>query len=161
MTILKKYFWILIALAIFAIDRGTKMLVLNYLTLEEPVSVLPILNLFLTFNTGAAFSFLNQAGGWQEWLFIGIAIVVTVFLIIWLFRTPIKENLLKISLALILGGTLGNLYDRIVYHKVIDFIDFYFRKWHYPIFNIADSAICIGAVLLLIDLIWKEKAKEG
>ena len=161
MTILKKYFWILIALAIFAIDRGTKMLVLNYLTLEEPVSILPILNLFFTFNAGAAFSFLNQAGGWQEWLFIGIAIVVTVFLIIWLFRTPIKENLLKISLALILGGTLGNLCDRIVYHKVIDFIDFYFRKWHYPIFNIADSAICIGAVLLLIDLIWKEKAKEG
>ena len=130
---------------------------LNHLTLEEPVNIFPILNLFLTFNTGAAFSFLNEAGGWQEWLFIGIAVAASIFLTIWLIKIS-KETLLKISLALILGGTLGNLYDRIVYHKVIDFIDFYYEKWHYPVFNLADSAICIGAILLLIDLFRKPKS---
>ena len=156
----KKHFWILITFSIFILDRITKTLVLNYLIMEEPVSILPILNLFFTFNTGAAFSFLNKAGGWQEWLFIGIALAVSILLIIWLFKIDTKQYLLKISLALILGGTLGNLYDRIIYHKVIDFIDFYFRRWHYPVFNIADCVICIGAIMLLIDLIYKEKTKK-
>jgi len=160
MNLFKKYLWILLAIAIFALDRSTKTLVLDHLILEDPINVLPFLNLFFTFNTGAAFSFLNKASGWQEWLFIAIAVGVSLFLIAWQFRTAAKQSLLKIALALILGGTLGNLYDRIVYHKVIDFIDFYFRKWHYPIFNIADSAICIGAVLLLIDLICKENKER-
>lgn len=160
MNLLRRYIWILIAALIFAIDRVTKTMILNHLTLEEPINLLPILNLFFTFNTGAAFSFLNWASGWQEWLFIAIAASVSIFLIIWQIKINHKQSLLKIALALILGGTLGNLYDRIIYHKVIDFIDFYYEKWHYPIFNIADSAICIGAIFLLIDLIRKEKIKN-
>ena len=160
MILSKKYLWILIAVFIFVIDRVTKSLVLNHLTLEEPVNILPMLNLLFTFNTGAAFSFLNKASGWQEWLFITIAVGVSIFLIIWQLRIPIKYLWLKIAAALILGGTLGNLYDRVVFHKVIDFLDFYFKNWHYPVFNIADAAICIGATMLIIDVWLQEKRKK-
>lgn len=156
----KKYLWILIAVSVFVLDRSSKDLALNHLVLEEPINILPILNLFLTYNTGAAFSFLGKASGWQEWLFIGIAISVSIFIIIWLIRLKHTQALLRTSLALILGGSLGNLYDRIMYHKVIDFIDFFYKDWHYPIFNIADSAICIGAFLLLLDLLFKEKKER-
>lgn len=153
----KKYFWLFVAILIFSLDRITKTLVLHYLAIEEPLPVLPLLNLFLTFNTGAAFSFLNQAGGWQGSLFVVIAVAVSFFLIIWQFKIKASQLWLKIALALIQGGTLGNLYDRIAYHKVIDFIDFYFNQWHYPVFNLADSAICIGAIMLIIDSVGKEK----
>jgi signal peptidase II len=160
MMLSKKYLWILIAVFIFVIDRVTKSLVLNHLTLAEPVNILSMLNLLFTFNTGAAFGFLNKASGWQEWLFITIAVGVSIFLIIWQLRIPVKYLWLKIAAALILGGTLGNLYDRIVFHKVIDFLDFYFKKWHYPVFNIADAAICVGATMLIIDILLQEKRKN-
>jgi signal peptidase II len=160
MALSKKYLWVLIAVSIFVLDRITKYLILNYLVLEEPVSVLPILNLVFIFNTGAAFGFLNKAGGWQEWLFSIIAVGVSIFLVIWQLKIPVKYLWLKIASALILGGTLGNLYDRVVYHKVIDFIDICFKQWHYPAFNIADSAICIGAVMLIIDILHQEKNKN-
>jgi len=160
MILSKKYLWVLIAILIFTIDRITKYLVLNYLVLEEPVNVLPILNLLFTFNTGAAFGFLDQANGWQEWLFGIIAIGVSIFLIIWQFKISVEYLWLKIASALVLGGTLGNLCDRIVYHKVIDFLDFYFKQWHYPVFNIADSAICIGATMLIIDILRQERNKK-
>lgn len=152
MTLSKRHLWIFIAILVFVLDRITKMLSLYYLQLEQPLNLLPILNLFLTFNSGAAFSFLNKAGGWQAWLFSGIAVGVSIFLIIWQTQLTVKYLWLKIALALILGGTLGNLYDRIVYHGVVDFLDFYFQQWHYPVFNIADSAICIGAIMLMIDI---------
>lgn len=157
MVLLKKYFWFLIAVIVFAIDYFSKSLALKYLPLETPVEVFPMFNLYFTYNTGAAFSFLHQAGGWQEWLFIIIAILVSVSLIVWQIKIDIKDVWLKTSLALVLGGTLGNFYDRVVYHKVIDFLDFYYQKWHYPIFNIADVAICIGAAMLVLDILRKEK----
>ncbi|MBU0744920.1 MAG: signal peptidase II [Gammaproteobacteria bacterium] len=160
MILSKKHLWIVIAILVFAIDRFTKSMVLDNLILEEPVNVFPMLNLFFTFNPGAAFSFLNKASGWQEWLFGGIAVGVSIFLVIWEFKIPVKDLWLKIALALVLGGTLGNLYDRVVYHKVVDFIDFYFKQWHYPAFNIADAAICIGAFMLIIDIMRKEKHKK-
>jgi len=153
MILSKKYLWIFITILVFALDRITKSLALDYLPLGEPISILPMFNLFFTFNTGAAFSFLNQAGGWQEWLFGAIAVGVSISIIIWQLKITIEHLWLKIALALIIGGTLGNLYDRITYHKVIDFLDFYFRQWHYPVFNIADSAICIGAIMLIIDIL--------
>ena len=159
MSLLKKYFWILIVILIFTLDQVSKHLVINNLVLEEPVNLLPFLNLFFTFNPGAAFSFLNKAGGWQEWLFGGVAVVVGVFLVIWLYRMKEQDKWLKVSLALILGGTLGNLYDRIVYHQVVDFIDLFFKDWHYPVFNIADAAISIGAVMLIIDVFRKKDSK--
>lgn len=157
-TLSKKYLWIFITIFIFIIDRVTKNLVLNNLTPEFPVNIFPMFNLFFTFNTGAAFSFLNKAGGWQGWLFGAIAVGVSIFLVIWQSKITVEHLWLKITLALILGGTLGNLYDRVVYHKVIDFLDFYFKHWHYPAFNIADAAICIGAVMLIIDTMRKPKS---
>lgn len=157
--LLKKHLWIFIAVLTFVLDRITKILALNYLQLEQPLNFLPILNLFLTFNAGAAFSFLNKAGGWQAWLFSGIAAGVSIFLVIWQTQITTKYLWLKIALALILGGTLGNLYDRFAYHGVVDFLDFYFQQWHYPVFNIADSAICIGAIMLMIDIMGKKKGK--
>lgn len=160
MNSFKKHLWLLIASLVFILDRVTKYLVISYLTLEEPINILPIFNLRFTFNTGAAFNFLDQASGWQEWLFGIIAIGVSIFLIIWQLKIPVKYLWLKIATALVLGGTLGNLYDRIIYHKVIDFLDFYFKQWHYPVFNIADSAICIGATMLIIDILRQEKNKK-
>ncbi|MDR1057254.1 MAG: signal peptidase II [Coxiellaceae bacterium] len=157
MAIFKKYLWVIIVILAFVVDRLTKTLVLNNFTLGEVVNIMPFFNLYFTFNLGAAFSFLNQAQGWQEWLFGAIAVVVSFFLIVWQLKIPVKDLWLKISLALILGGTLGNLYDRIFYHMVIDFIDFYVKDWHYPTFNLADTAICVGAIMLAIDIVWKDK----
>jgi signal peptidase II len=158
MNFTKKYYWIFIAILIFILDRITKTLVLQYLPFRLPVDVFPGFNLFFTFNTGSAFGFLNNASGWQGWLFSSIAIAVSIFLIIWQFKINTKYAWLKIALALILGGTLGNLYDRIFYQYVIDFLDFYFREWHYATFNLADSAICVGAGMLIIHTFQKEKA---
>lgn len=152
-----RHYWVFISTFVFVLDRIAKILVLHYLPIEQPINVLPIFNLFFTFNVGAAFGFLNRASGWQGWLFSGIAITVSVALVIWQFHINNNHNRLKIALALILGGTLGNLYDRIIYNHVIDFFDFHFKNWHYATFNIADSAICIGALMLIIDIICEEK----
>jgi signal peptidase II len=151
MNSLKKYQWIIVTILVFSLDRVSKWLVLHYLISEKPLAVLPFLNLYLTFNTGAAFSFLHHAGGWQEWLFVIVAVGVSFFLIIWQFKIQVDNLWLKIALAFVQGGAFGNLYDRVAYHKVVDFIDFYFKKWHYPVFNLADTAICIGAIMLIID----------
>lgn len=160
MILSKKHLWMFVAISVLILDRLTKHLVLNYLPLGEPVNILPLLNFTFTFNPGAAFSLLKQASGWQEWLFSTIAIGVSIFLIIWQLKIPVQYLWLKIASALVLGGTLGNLYDRVVYHKVIDFLDFYCKQWHYPVFNIADSAICIGAAMLIIDILRQEKNKK-
>lgn len=152
-VLLRKHLWVFMAATVFAVDRITKSMVVHYLTLGEPVNILPMFNLFFTFNTGAAFGFLNKAGGWQRWLFAAVAICASISLIVWQLRVPAKCQRSKIVIALILGGTLGNLYDRIIYHKVIDFIDIFYKNWHYPIFNVADIAICIGATMLILDIL--------
>jgi signal peptidase II len=157
MIIFKKYFWIGIVVLTFIFDQLAKTIILGRFIPEESVSILPFLNLYLTFNFGAAFGFLNQADGWQGCLFSIIAILVSLFLIIWQLKIPITNLWLKTSLALILGGTLGNLCDRICYHMVIDFIDFYFRNWHYPTFNLADAAICTGAFMLTKNIMFDDK----
>ena len=157
MSFTKKYYWVFIAISVFVLDRVTKMLVLHYLPFRLPVNILPIFNLFFTFNTGSAFGFLNNASGWQGWLFSGIAITVSIFLVAWQFKISYRYIWLKVALAFILGGTMGNLYDRIAYGYVIDFLDFYFKQWHYATFNLADSAICAGAIMLVISSFHKEK----
>lgn len=150
--------WIWITLVIIAIDRITKILVLHHLPYAQPVSVYPFFNLFFVYNTGAAFSFLDKFGGWQNWLFSGIALVVSYLIIVKLWYTTTQKNIwFQTALALILGGALGNLYDRIAYRHVVDFIDFYVNNWHWPAFNIADSAISVGAVMLIL---WSLKQKE-
>lgn len=152
----KDTLWILIAVLVIAVDAITKFIVGKYLLFEQPVKVLPFFNLYFTYNRGAAFSFLDSASGWQQWLFGVVAIGISIIVVRWLLKLKKSQIWLSVSLALILGGALGNLYDRIVYHYVIDFLDFYYQAWHWPAFNIADSAICVGAIMLVIDVLWKK-----
>ncbi|MCC5792851.1 MAG: lipoprotein signal peptidase [Legionellaceae bacterium] len=154
---MRRGFWFMLSLLVIAGDQLTKYLAVSALLPYQPVPVMPMLNWTLAYNTGAAFSFLNGAGGWQHWFFLGFSSVMSVILAVWLLRLPRQDKLMACSLSLILGGAVGNLIDRLHYGYVIDFIDMYYKHYHWPIFNIADSAICIGAVLLLIESLKKGK----
>ncbi|MGB7452200.1 MAG: signal peptidase II [Lysobacterales bacterium] len=143
--------WLLVSALIVVLDLWTKDIATQSLTLYRPVELTSWLNMTLAHNYGAAFSFLNDAGGWQRWLFTGLASVVTVVLIVWLFRLPAREKLTAAALGLIIGGAVGNLVDRVNHGYVVDFIDVYYRDWHWPAFNLADSAITCGVILLLVD----------
>ncbi len=141
--------WLWLAAGVVVLDRVTKLWALSVLDMHRPVAVLPSLNLTLTRNTGAAFSLLSEAGGWQRWLFTGLASVIALVLVGWLARLPAHERGLAPALALVLGGALGNLWDRVSEGSVVDFVDLYFRGWHWPAFNVADAAITLGAGWLL------------
>lgn len=143
--------WLWIVLLIIAFDQGTKLLAEYFLAYRQPLSLMPMFNLTLVYNTGAAFSFLSDAGGWQRWFFMLLSFTVSIVLIIWLQKLHAAQKLQTISIALILGGAIGNLIDRSIYGHVIDFIDVYYNIHHWPAFNIADSAISIGAALLIFD----------
>lgn len=142
--------WLLLSVMVLTIDRDSKIWMLDHLTFGEPQPLLPFLNLTLAYNTGAAFSFLNSASGWQHFLLGGLAIVVTIFIIAWLAKLPRNSYWQNIALSLILAGALGNAWDRVLYGHVIDFINFHLGSWHFAIFNVADSAICVGAFMLII-----------
>ena len=151
-----KYLFITSLVIVF--DQVSKWLMVSRLSLYETVIVMPYFNLTMAHNEGAAFSFLSQAGGWQRWFFIWLALIISVVLLVWLAKLKPTEKLEAISLSLILGGALGNVIDRISYGYVIDFIDLYIGHNHWPVFNIADSAICIGAILLVADSFKSETA---
>ena len=136
---------------IIILDQVTKSVAVQWLTLNQAQPVLPGFNLTLVHNPGAAFSFLRDAGGWQRYFFIVLTTVISVVLLVWLARLPPGRALLAGALALVLGGAAGNLWDRLQYGYVIDFIQVYYDKWHWPVFNIADSAITVGAALLILD----------
>lgn len=144
--------FILAAIIVIA-DQYTKSLALEHLFNQPPVEVLPFFNLVLVFNSGAAFGFLNNAGGWQNMFFIVVAAAVGVGIIVALWRIGARNPQMSISLSLILGGAMGNVIDRFRYGYVVDFIDVYYNSWHWPAFNVADAAITIGAVLLVMDSI--------
>lgn len=144
-----KWLW-LSALAIL-LDQASKLLVVNTMQLHESIPLMPYFNLTYVHNTGAAFSFLSEAGGWQRWFFAVLAIVISAVLGVWLARLQKHETLLAVALALVLGGAIGNLIDRLAYGYVIDFLDVYYDTWHWPAFNIADSAITLGVVLMLLE----------
>ena len=146
--------WLWISVLVIIIDQLTKHLANDLLALHTPVVVMPFVNLTLAYNTGAAFSFLNDAAGWQRWFFIGLAILASVLILVWMRGLPQNASRLAIALALILGGALGNVWDRIQLGYVVDFIDVYYNQWHWPAFNAADSAITVGTVLLIIDAVW-------
>ncbi|SEO73014.1 signal peptidase II [Aquisalimonas asiatica] len=152
--------WLLVAGSVVVLDQATKLLADAWLDYLQPVALLPVLNLTLSYNPGAAFSLLGDAGGWQRWLFTGFALVVSVALVIWLRRLPPWDRWQTWGLALILGGAVGNVIDRIAYGHVIDFIHVYWRDWHYPIFNVADSAITVGVVLILIHAFFLDDRKQ-
>ncbi|NOU12651.1 MAG: signal peptidase II [Methylococcaceae bacterium] len=148
LTMLK---WLWLSLLALGLDQGSKILVDNSMQLFESIPVLPYFNLTYVHNTGAAFSFLSEAGGWQRWFFAGLALVISVVITFWLARLKSHETLLAVALALVLGGAVGNLIDRLAYGYVIDFLDVYVDNWHWPAFNIADSAITLGVVLMLLE----------
>lgn len=145
--------WLLLSLLILVLDQITKTWVSNHLSFNQPVNILPYFDLRLLHNTGAAWSILADQGGWQRWFLSGLAIIVSIVIMVWLTRLDSKQRWLACALALILGGALGNVMDRIIYGYVVDFIDIYYQQWHWPAFNIADIAISIGAIMLLIDAI--------
>ena len=148
--------WSVIALAVIVADQLTKLAAEAWLELYEPVQLLPVFSLTLGYNPGAAFSLLGDAGGWQRWLFTGFALAVSVFLIVWLRRLPPWDRWQTWGLSLIVGGAIGNVIDRLAHGHVIDFIHVHWQDWHYPIFNIADSAITIGVILILIHAFFLE-----
>jgi len=143
--------WLWVTVAVLLLDQGTKLLADSAMALHDPIVLLPSLALTKAYNTGAAFSFLGEASGWQRWFFSGLAVAVCGILLAWLRRLPATEWRTALALALILGGAVGNLVDRVIYGHVIDFIDVYYQTWHWPTFNVADSAITLGAALLLLD----------
>jgi signal peptidase II len=143
--------WLWLTASVILLDQLTKWLAERLLPLHEPVALMPMLNLTLMHNHGAAFSLLADAGGWQRWLFAAFALLVTIVLVIWLLRLDARERMTAAALALLIGGAVGNLIDRLRTGRVVDFIDVYYGDWHWPAFNIADSAITIGVALLLIE----------
>jgi len=150
--------WLWLAALIVLLDQWTKALVAGAMTLYESVEILPVLDLTRLHNTGAAFSLLHDAGGWQKWLFIGLALTVSAVILVWLRRLPRSgQGLLASGLALILGGAIGNVIDRVSQGYVLDFIHVHYDKWYFPAFNVADSAITVGAGLLILDSILQSR----
>ncbi len=145
--------WVWLAIAVFILDIATKQLAEMLLVYAQPVEILPVLNFTLLYNPGAAFSFLADQGGWQRWFFTVIKAAVSIMLIVWLSRLPRTMIWLPVALALILGGALGNLFDRVLFGHVIDFISVHWNNAYFPAFNIADSAISVGAAMMVVDVI--------
>jgi signal peptidase II len=143
--------WLWLSVLVLILDQASKLAIDASMQLYESIPLLPGFNLTYVHNTGAAFSLLSQAGGWQRWLFAGLAVVMSGVIGVWLARLKPNETLMATALSLILGGAIGNLIDRVAYGYVIDFLDVYYQQWHWPAFNIADSAICIGVGLMLLE----------
>lgn len=143
--------WLWLALLVLIIDLGSKQWVMNHFALYESMPLIPLFNLTYVMNHGAAFSFLADKSGWQRWFLAVMAIGITLVLMVLMYRSSAKQRLSNIAFALIIGGALGNLFDRAVHGAVVDFIDFHINNWHFPTFNLADSFICIGAALVVLE----------
>lgn len=142
--------WLWLSLLIIVLDQITKLVAENLLPFHQPVNVMPYFDWYLTYNTGAAFSFLADAGGWQRWFFTITSIVISTVIIVWVKKLESDDHLTAISLCLILGGAIGNLIDRIYLGYVIDYIQVWLGTYPWPAFNIADAAIFIGAAVLIV-----------
>ena len=154
--------WLGLTLLVLVIDQASKVYFDSALQMYQQVVIIPdYFSWTLAYNTGAAYSFLADSAGWQRWLFALIAVVVSAVLVVWLKRLGRDDTWLAIALALILGGALGNLYDRIAYGHVIDFILVHWEHRLFPAFNVADSAICVGAVMLAMDMFKSKKSGES
>jgi signal peptidase II len=155
--------WLWLTLIFLVIDQVTKHWAVSYfhsVGLYETVEVMPFFNIILRYNPGAAFSFLADAGGWQVAFFTTVSIVISLAIIYWMYTISAKNRWLSIALALILAGALGNLYDRVMLGKVVDFIDWYYGDYHWPAFNIADSVIMLGALMMLLDGVLNPEDKK-
>ncbi len=149
--------WLGVSLLVVIFDQLTKYFADSQLEYAVPLKLMPSFNFTLLYNPGAAFSFLSDAGGWQRWFFVTVSLLASVFLVLWLRKLKPEQKLLALALALVLGGALGNLIDRLWLGHVVDFIQVYYRDFYWPAFNIADSAISVGAVLLIWDALFANK----
>ena len=145
------FFWYLIAFFILILDQFTKQLITGSFNYGDVQDITVYFNLVRVHNYGAAFSFLSEAGGWQRWALSSVAGIVSIGIIIWISRVPDNKHFERLALALILGGALGNLIDRMMLGYVVDFLDFHWSGIHFPAFNVADSCITLGAILLIVD----------
>ncbi len=154
--------WLVLSVVLLALDQISKSVVVAQMKLGQSIDILPVFNFTYVHNYGAAFSFLSDAGGWQSYFFSTIAISISGLLIYWLKKLPATNKLLCLAYALVLAGAIGNLVDRLIYGYVIDFLHVYYQQWDFPVFNIADVAISMGAALLLLDAFYEQKeAKAG
>ena len=151
--------WLGLSALVIILDQISKQWISGHFAYGESRALTDFFSLVLAHNQGAAFSMLNDAGGWQRWLFSAIAVIASVW-IVWLLRRHPQQKLFCLALALILGGALGNLIDRISFGYVVDFLDFHWNTYHFPAFNIADSAITCGAALLLLESFMHPKGKQ-
>ncbi len=158
---MKQSAWLLIAAVVVALDLWTKSLAIQMLQYGRPVEILPVLDFTLLHNRGAAFSFLSSAGGWQRWVFTVIALAVSIVLVVWTLQLKPHERWLSVTLPLILGGALGNLYDRLTLGYVVDFVHFHWQGRYFPAFNIADAAITAGAIMMIIDALWLQPRRNA
>jgi signal peptidase II len=140
-----------LSLLVVLLDQASKFWIMASFDEYEVLTVWPVFNLTLVYNTGAAFSILSNAGGWQRWLFVGVAVVITLVMTAWLQQLRAEERLTGYGLALVIGGAVGNLIDRLYLGKVVDFLQWHWKEWYWPSFNLADSAITVGVALLLLD----------
>lgn len=153
--------WLWLSLLAIILDQVSKLVVDNTMQLYESIPLIPYFNLTYVHNTGAAFSFLSEAGGWQRWFFAVLALFISAVLSVWLAKLQKHETLLALALSLVLGGAIGNLIDRLAYGYVIDFLDVYYNTWHWPAFNIADSAITLGVMLMLAESFGLGKSQKA
>ncbi|HEB86669.1 MAG TPA: lipoprotein signal peptidase [Gammaproteobacteria bacterium] len=143
--------WLWLSGLVIVLDQISKYMAGQMLKMFQPLAVMPMFNLTLMHNTGAAFSFLSGAGGWQRWFFTLIAAVVSIIIFTWIRRLGSGQHLQAAALSLVLGGALGNVIDRLLLGHVVDFIQIYYDRWYWPAFNLADSAITLGVGLLILD----------
>jgi len=153
--------WLLVTVIVIVVDRYTKNLVTASFELFDRVPVMPYVDLVRLHNTGAAFSFLANASGWQNWFFSGVALVVSGLILWWLFSQPRGRIVVPLGLTLVLGGAIGNLVDRLQQGYVVDFVLLYYDRWSFPAFNVADSAITVGVILMLFDGFFLENRRAG
>ena len=153
--------WLWLSFLVVILDQATKALVIGTVKMRDSIELLPILDIVYLENTGAAFSILAEASGWQRWFFILLALGVSIVLMIWLRRIRADQTLLAVGLSLVLGGALGNVIDRVMHGYVVDFIYFHWGPQYFPAFNVADSAISIGAGCLLLDAFRESGHKKG
>ena len=146
---------------VIVLDQLSKLWIMASFREYEVLTVWPVFNLTLVYNTGAAFSFLSDAGGWQRWFFVAIAVAISIAMALWLRQLPASERLTGYGLALIIGGAIGNLIDRLWLGKVVDFLQWHWEQWYWPAFNLADSAITLGVALLLFDGLFSRNRAGG
>ena len=149
--------WLWLSALVIALDQLTKQWIEGSFVMYETYPVTGFFNLTLVYNTGAAFSFLSDAGGWQRWFFMALAFGISSYLVYWLMQLKKSQVVLPLAIALLIGGAIGNAIDRAIHGHVVDFLDFYIQNWHWPAFNLADSAITLGVILFLWDSFFSKK----